>query len=140
MAHRAPYILLVDDNPADAKLNQIAIERVAPELRIIHVWSGPDAIRFLEKVKHKTNWPAVMLVDFNMPEMTGGELIQILTDRKLNQFPIYIFSGMISLPSDDPLLVKGARACLEKPLTYLRTEELFAELLGMYTPQKVVSA
>lgn len=136
MAHRAPYVLLVDDNPADAKLNQIAIERIAPKLRIIHVWSGPEAIRFLEKVKQKKDWPAIMLVDYNMPEMTGGELIETVTDLGLNQFPIYIFSGMIVLPSDGPLQVKGAKACLEKPMTYNRTEALFAELLELYTLDK----
>lgn len=139
MIQRAPYILLVDDNEADARLNEIALLNVDPTVRIVHIWSGPKAIEYLREAKKRQDWPDLMFLDFNMPEMTGPELIHTLTEEELNHFPIYIFSGMLTLPSEEPLEVAGATACIEKPMTYPSTVRLFEEMLKPFQVSLIVS-
>lgn len=139
MIPRAPYILLVDDNEADARLNEIALLNVDSTVRIVHIWSGPEAVEYLKEARMHQDWPDLMFLDFNMPEMTGPELIHTLIEEDLNHFPIYIFSGMLTLPSEEPLKVEGATACLEKPMTYPSTVSLFEEMLKPFQIPLIVS-
>ena len=62
--------------------------------------------------KFKTHSPDLILLDLNMPEVNGWELLDKLTDKA----KIIVFSADIQESSRKKCAEKGVRAFLNKPL------------------------
>ncbi|HEX3718744.1 MAG TPA: response regulator [Verrucomicrobiae bacterium] len=116
-------ILIVDDNPDDAKLAQRAFERLNPQFPINFVCSGRDLLNYLEGVKTSSGAaastiPSVILLDLKMPEMDGFAILEWMAKRpQFAGIPVIILSTF-----DDLLHIKqayslGARSYLLKPIT-----------------------
>jgi len=73
-------ILLIDDNAADNRYNQIILEEmnIADEIQIVE--NGIDALTLLTKDDHVH--PDLILLDINMPKMNGWEFLEAY--KKLN--------------------------------------------------------
>jgi len=89
-------ILLVEDNPGDARLAQEAFresERVNP----IHiVRDGVAAMAFLHKEGHYKDAPRpdIILLDLNLPRKDGREVLtEIKGDADLKRIPVVILSS-----------------------------------------------
>lgn len=84
-------IVMVDDNPGDAELARICCERS----RIDNDWlwfdSGPTFLDHLALVRAGTTvMPALVLLDINMPVMSGLEVLeQVRADDFFGQLPIF---------------------------------------------------
>jgi CheY-like chemotaxis protein len=116
-------IVIVDDNPDDAKLAQRAFERLNPQFPINFVGSGRDLLNYLEGVKSDSGAaaatiPSVILLDLKMPEMDGFAILEWMAKRpQFAGIPVIILSTF-----DDLLHIKqayslGARSYLLKPIT-----------------------
>ena len=70
-------ILVVDDSLVSRMMIKAIIQSNVPEADIIEAGSGAEA---LEKISQQ-NAIDIALVDFNMPGMTGLELITAMTDK-----------------------------------------------------------
>ena len=69
-------VLLVDDEPLAHDVLRTYVERVA-HLRVAgHCYTAPEALTFLHQQPVD-----VLLLDVNMPEMSGLELLQVLSHR-----------------------------------------------------------
>ena len=79
-------VLLVDDDPVLLDLARIFLERTG-EFRVETAVSGPDAIRMLETMPVDA-----VVADYEMPEMTGIALLQLVRDRWAD-LPFLIFTG-----------------------------------------------
>ncbi|MDD4890719.1 MAG: response regulator [Phycisphaerae bacterium] len=85
--------LLVEDNPADARLLRAAVfDGVESEFQIEHVERLNDAIRRLEAGKEKFD---VVLLDLNLPDSTGMETVRWAV-AAARQAPIIVLTGMDS--------------------------------------------
>lgn len=95
---RKVNILLVDDTPE----NLIALEAVLTELgqNIVKARSGEEALRLLLRQEF-----AVILLDVNMPGLTGFETAQLIRQRKSTEHIPIIFVSAIS--TSDTHLFKG---------------------------------
>ncbi|UBV41670.1 response regulator [Deinococcus taeanensis] len=71
-------VLLVDDNPADRLLAEEAFGAMPDAVSVHMCQSGHDALAWLRA--HKDALPDVMILDVNMPGMTGLEVLQIVRD------------------------------------------------------------
>ncbi|ACO48212.1 response regulator [Deinococcus deserti] len=82
--------LLVDDNPTDLLLAQEAFEELQPDCTLTCVQSGEEALNFL----HSTpTLPDVILLDINMPGMSGFQLLGLLKQEpKLRRIPVVMLS------------------------------------------------
>lgn len=91
-------ILLVDDTPE----NLIALEAVLSELNqnLVKARSGEEALRLLLKQEF-----AVILLDVNMPGLTGFETAELIRQRKSTEHIPIIFVSAIS--TSDTHLFKG---------------------------------
>jgi len=92
----APEILLIDDNPGDARLVAEALHMAAPSAKLSVASDGMEGIRFLrhagEFVAAPT--PDLVLLDLRMPKKTGLEVLaEIKQDPILRSIPVVILTS-----------------------------------------------
>ncbi len=90
-------ILLVEDNPADARLTFEALKdgKLANYQQIHHVTDGEQAIHFLTKQPpyEKANRPDLVLLDINMPKMNGMEVLKYIREHEtLSGLPVVMLT------------------------------------------------
>jgi two-component system response regulator len=112
------HILLVEDDPADAKLFEMATREVRQSLSVETV---PDGAAALEYVYHRgtyTNAPPCTLIvlDLNLPGLDGFEVLRrIKTDSSTESIPVIVLSSTASPEDVKQAYAKGANAFLSKP-------------------------
>ena len=74
---------------------------------------APDGEKGLELIDSKK--PDCVILDINMPKISGEELLKILKDRKLN-LPVIVVSADIQESTKNACLELGAREFLNKPV------------------------
>lgn len=113
-------ILLVDDNPADAKIFQEALREASTRASAYWVGSGEDAIDFLNHQGRYLDAPPVKMVvlDLNMPGMDGVETLRrIKTSTNVNHVPVVLLSSSRAPDTVDLAYALGANAYFSKPLS-----------------------
>ncbi|GMA17156.1 response regulator (plasmid) [Deinococcus metallilatus] len=92
---KAIQILLVEDNPADIMLTEEAFaEAHFPH----HLHIAKDGVEALEFLRHEARHagsptPDVILLDLNMPRMSGLELLDVLkADVALRNIPVVVLT------------------------------------------------
>ena len=102
MTRKQIMILLVEDNPGDARLTQEALKDSNYRMKVQHVKDGVEALALLHKEEQYANAPRpdLILLDLNMPRMNGLELLEkVKGDKSLKQIPVIILT--ISEAEDD---------------------------------------
>lgn len=92
---RPAEILLVEDNPADAELAMIGLRDDAGINNIHVVGDAEEAWEFLkqEGVHAGAPRPDIVLLDLNLPGLSGGELLRsIKSDDDLRSIPVIVLS------------------------------------------------
>jgi two-component system, chemotaxis family, response regulator Rcp1 len=89
------HILLVEDDPADARLTVEALKegRVPTHLHVAE--DGDEAVAFLRREgKHKdAPRPDLILLDLNLPKRSGVEVLrEIKADDALKKIPVVVLS------------------------------------------------
>jgi two-component system, chemotaxis family, response regulator Rcp1 len=88
-------ILLVEDNPGDARLTREALKegRVINHLNV--VTDGVEALAFLNREDKYPNSPRpdIIFLDLNLPRMDGRELLAVLkSDPRFKRIPVVILT------------------------------------------------
>lgn len=109
-------ILLVEDDADDRYIMHLAFTEVAFAEQVKVFNSGEDILRYLQNLPHSSLYPSLVVLDYNMPGMNGGEvLMRMKLDDGLRDIPVAMYStGMRNM---EPKLVEmGAAYCFEKGL------------------------
>jgi CheY-like chemotaxis protein len=88
-------ILLVEDNPGDARLAAEAWKEGGVPGRLHVVPDGVEAIRFLRKLDGYASMPRpdLMLLDLNLPRKDGREVLaEIKADPDLRRIPVVVLT------------------------------------------------
>jgi len=88
-------VLLVEDNPGDARLTQEALREGKLRNRIHHVRDGVEALAFLRREGEYCNAPVpdIILLDLNMPRKDGREVLsEIKEDPQLRFIPVVVLT------------------------------------------------
>ena len=97
MTSTAPiHILMAEDNPADVKLTQIALERSKLHNTLHVVEDGVEALEYLRNQGKYLNakLPDIVLLDLNMPKMGGHDVLnEIKNDKALKHIPVVILTS-----------------------------------------------
>lgn len=113
---RMKTIYLADDDEDDRMLIRFAVEQVISPVRIIELNSGDDLIKLINN-QGISDDPTMIIMDMNMPRMSGLETLGIL---KLNDTSRHIPVVMLSTTSNRALVrdayERGVNAFLEKPV------------------------
>lgn len=91
-------ILLVEDNPKDAELTQIALDENNFANEIDWVRDGVEAFEYLrcegKFADRKPGLPSVILLDLQMPRMNGTEfLAEMKKDSELKRVPVVMLTS-----------------------------------------------
>ena len=81
MSHVSPIdILLVEDNPGDARLTQEALKDSKLNNKLYIVEDGVNALKFLKNEGEFATVPRpdIILLDLNLPRMSGRELLEVI--------------------------------------------------------------
>jgi CheY-like chemotaxis protein len=88
-------ILLVEDNPADARLAIEAFRENQLDNPVKVVGNGEEAVEYLNACKEQKNGPlpALILLDLNLPRKDGREVLaEIKADEVLKSIPVVVLT------------------------------------------------
>jgi len=89
------HILIVEDNPGDARLAVEALAEGKVSNKISIVQDGVEAISFLRRENGYSDAPRpdLILLDLNLPKMNGKDVLAIIKeDSKLKRIPVVILT------------------------------------------------
>ncbi len=93
---RPVEVLLVEDNPADARLAQDTIEQSSQQANITHAEDGEIALAILRKEGEYASAPRpdLILLDLRMPRKDGTEVLaELNADEDLVSIPVMLLTG-----------------------------------------------
>jgi len=113
--------LLADDDADDQELLTEALQRTNPQIILRAVSSVREALVYLKN--HVKELPQLLIVDYNMPDHTGAEFLDIL-----RQHPEYDAIPFVIWSTSDAEMFKSV--CEQKgALQYFKKPEQFTDLL-----------
>jgi len=109
-------ILVVDDEPAVAKLIAANINASYPEFEVSQANDG-----FRAGVMTSELSPDVVILDIHMPGMDGFEVCKFIKAQSNGKaVDIIAITAHFSQESEERIISCGARVCIEKPLDFAR--------------------
>ncbi|MBN2714988.1 MAG: response regulator [Deltaproteobacteria bacterium] len=88
-------ILLIEDNPGDARLAKEALKDSKMRNSLAHVEDGEEAMKYLRREGQYSNIrrPDLILLDLNLPKKDGREVLaEIKEDADLKTIPVVILT------------------------------------------------
>jgi len=88
-------ILMVEDNPGDARLAEEALKDSKINNSLYHVEDGVEAMQFLRRQAEYSDAPQpdLVLLDLNLPRKDGREVLaEIKEDPKLKLVPVVVMT------------------------------------------------
>jgi CheY-like chemotaxis protein len=112
-------ILLVEDNPMDVDLTIRAFRKRKLSNEIIVARDGEEALSFVSKWTNGETLPLVILLDINLPKVSGLEVLRIFKENPVIQkIPIVI----LTTSKEDKDVAKayelGANSYIVKPVDF----------------------
>ena len=121
MYQARPYVLMVDDDSVDAYSIRKAFKRSQIETEFEHVGGGRDLFAYLAKVQAAgrgdgPRWPDVILLDINMPEKDGYEVLRELRGETATRLLPVVMLTTSDVPEHvDEAYRQGANSYIVKP-------------------------
>lgn len=78
--HSKRLILLAEDDIDDQELLENAFNEIDPTWQLVCIPNGRKFVKYLESIEDK-ELPALMILDYNIPELTGVEIVEELNDQ-----------------------------------------------------------
>lgn len=115
-------ILLVEDNPDDVELIQLALEEVGISHEIIQMTDGQQAIDYLFGAgafvgRTELVNPAIIILDLKLPKLAGFEVLKLIrANPHTTHIPVVIFTSS-NIQADITLGYQlGANSIITKPI------------------------
>jgi CheY-like chemotaxis protein len=143
-----PTILLVEDTPSDATLIRRAFEKTNVLNPIVWTKNGQEALGYLsglgqygDRIRYPL--PALILLDLDLPEMSGFELLQWKrTQPNIRRIPVVVLTIDSASSTVNAAYDLGANSYLVKPGKpdeIMRVVKIIQEYwLGLNEPPKLV--
>lgn len=106
-----PHVLIVDDDPQVCKIIKTFLDRSALFASVVSAENASIAI-----MKAKNQEFDLMIIDYQMPNKTGAELIDLFKHTKMKKRPKFmIISGYLNADALKQSLKVGVKHILVKP-------------------------
>jgi len=131
-------ILLIEDDVIEIMKLKRAISTLGLNHSIIEANNGEDALKLLE---HKDNLPDFILLDLNMPKVSGIEFLKILkADRRLSYIPTIILTTSRNQRDLIACYETGISGYLLKPLKYEDYVFKIEKLLAYWSVNELITS
>jgi CheY-like chemotaxis protein len=131
MPEKQKLILLADDDVEDLELLEEAILQLQPQARLHAVTNGNMVLDYLEQTA-LTELPCLIVLDYNMPEINGAELLQRLgSEPRYQSIPKAVWSTSNSDLYIKECMGNGAAAYFVKPASNKQLLDLATRLLDL---------
>jgi len=121
-------ILLVEDDSVDAMTVKRAMHDLHVTNSVIHSVNGEEALKYLSDPNKEK--PFVILLDLNMPKMSGIEFLKIVkSNANLKMIPVIVLTT--SKEKQDVLdsFELGAAGYMIKPVDYAKFVEVLSTVM-----------
>lgn len=112
-------VLLIEDNPGDARLAELAFQESPLKSHLHWVEDGSAGLAFLrcQAPFGDAPRPDLILLDLNLPGRSGHDvLVEIRQDRQLGRIPLVMMSTSTSSEDVTRAYDLGANSYVAKPL------------------------
>ncbi|MBL7859650.1 MAG: response regulator [Cyclobacteriaceae bacterium] len=130
-------ILLVEDNPGDAELTIRSLKKNNLGKGLVHLENGEEAIEYIFAQgafaeRKIADAPNVILMDINMPKVSGLEVLRKLkSDERTKIIPVIMLTASKDEPDIKECYSLGVNSYLVKPVQYEEFVRVVKEL-GLY--------
>ncbi len=126
-------ILLVEDDLMDVLILQRVFKDVGLTHALTHVTNGQEALTYLRDPDQDE--PGVILLDLDLPEMTGAEFLQAAQDGGLiREIPVIVVTGSDNPEDRRRSLRLGAAAWVVKSSDYDQFRRKIQQLTSYFGP------
>jgi CheY-like chemotaxis protein len=124
-------VLLVEDNPSDVYLTQVAFRRSNAETQIHVVEDGIQAMAFLRQEGSYASSPRpdLVLLDLNLPRKHGHKVLrEIKEDPELRGIPVIILTTSTAEADINLCYEDHANCYIAKPVDFDQFEKVVREI------------
>lgn len=115
-------ILVVDDSKAMRMIVKRHVGQAMPDTEFVEAENGAQALDIV-----RADTPDLVLCDWNMPEMTGIQLLRALRDEG-RQVPFGFVTSETQPQMREQAIEAGAMFCLAKPFTAEAFQDILASI------------
>lgn len=124
-------ILLADDDQEDLELLTEVLLQLEAETKLHTVNNGSMVLDYLDKAGDD-ELPSLIVLDYNMPNMNGAEVLeQLCKDPRYQNIPKIIWSTSNNSSYIKECMEKGATSYFVKPATHKTLQEQAVQMLKM---------
>jgi CheY-like chemotaxis protein len=127
-----PPIMLVEDNPMDLDLTLRAFSKKRFGNNILVARDGEEALAFLARWETGEPVPAVILLDINMPKVSGLEVLrQLKSHERFRRIPVVMLTSSREDRDLKAAYDLGVNSYIEKPVSFSKFMEV-ADHIELY--------
>jgi two-component system response regulator len=136
------FVLLVEDNPDDVTLAELAFREEGFPYRVVVARDGQEALDFLfaegaHSGRDRADAPALVVLDLKMPRVGGLEVLQKMREDRWLKYVV----AVVLTTSDEErdrldALRLGANLFLKKPMDYDGLRSIVGELKRLLEPAR----
>jgi CheY-like chemotaxis protein len=135
MHNNAP-ILIVEDDQIDALTIQRALRELHVTNPLIHAGNGEEALLYLQNNEQAV--PCIILLDLNMPRMSGLELLEILKkEEKYRYIPVIVLTSSQDESDCSRSFGLGVAGYMVKPVDYIQFVEIVKSINFYWTLSQI---
>ncbi len=110
-------VLYADDDPDDRDFVREAFAEHTSDIELVTFPDGIELFKFICHTQKNTESPCLIILDVNMPMLSGKETLRMLRGRKgYEDTPVILFTTSIS-PHDASFAERYGAGFISKPLT-----------------------
>lgn len=127
------YILVAEDDIDDQELLEQALRTIKPDLEILFFTNGNKFRLYLDKLED-SNLPDLILLDYNLPELSGVDILKYMKEReRYSLIPKIIWSTSNSVVFKNQSMALGATDYIVKPINFDSFTSIAGHLLSRIT-------
>lgn len=116
---RAVSIVMIEDDEGHARLIEKNIRRAGVNNDIVAFATGSQALRYLFGPERASRHPCLILLDLNLPDMTGIEILAALkSNDNTRRAPVIVLTTTDDAGEISKCYDRGANVYITKPLNY----------------------